>query len=399
MSAELKEKLDQLGRTIEDMQKANDERLNAIEAKGKADPLLEERVDKTNDAITALQKEVDELIKKLNRKAFSGGDGDPDRAEYKQAFDRWFRKGVDEGLADLERKAMSASSDPDGGFLVPDEVSTAIDRVVGTMSAIRRLATVMPIGADTYKKLVVISGAAAGWVGEKAARDETTTPKLAEIAINTKELYANPAVTQKALDDSFISIESLITDEVASAFADQESDAFVNGNGVEQPKGILAYDTITNASYAWGKIGYVASGAATTFTNAEKLVDLQHALKASYRAGAVWLMNDTTQAHVRKFKDGEGNYLWRAGLEAGAPNTLLGKPVEIDDNMPDIGGNAYPIAFADFRRGYLVVDRIGIRVLRDPYTNKPYVHFYTTKRVGGGVVMYEAIKLLKVAST
>jgi len=200
------------------------------------------------------------------------------------------------------------------------------------------------------------------------------------------------------LDDASIDVGAWLADEVAIAFTEKESEAFIKGNGVEKPKGILAYDTIANASYAWGKVGFIASGAAAAFTDPDKLIDLQHALKSVYRNGAVWLMNDSVQAHVRKFKDTDGAYIWRPGLEPDAPNTLLGKPVEIDDNMPDIAGNAFPIAFANFPRAYLVVDRIGTRVLRDPYMNKPYVHFYTTRRVGGGIISYEGIKLLKVAA-
>jgi len=319
---------------------------------------------------------------------------------HKAAFDKWFRKGTGEAeLKDLQIQASASTlSDPDGGFTVPEEVETAIDRVAQTVSAMRRISTVRSISTDTYKKLVNQGGATSGWVGEKGARTETGTPTLAEIAINTKELYAMPYATQQLLDDSRVDIAAWLADEVAIEFNEEESEAFISGSGVEQPKGIAAYTMVANASYAWGKVGYIAGGHASLLNNADKLIDLQHALKSVYRNGAVWLMADSTLNAIRKLKDGEGNYLWRPGLAENAPDTLLGKPIEIDDNVDAIGANKYPIFFGNFKRAYLIVDRLGTRVLRDPFTAKPYVAFYTTKRVGGGIVMYEAIKALKIAA-
>jgi len=393
--------IEDLGRSFEAFKAENDKRLKEIEAIGHADPLLAEKVDKINAEITKiadLKKQVEMLDTVVGRQGLGGGRSQMDaaKAEHAQAFDRWFRKGIDAGLKDLEVKAAASTlSDPDGGFLVPEEMENAIDRVAETVSAMRRICSTMSIGTDTYKKLVGVGGAGSGWVGEKGARDETDTPTLKEIAINTKEVYANPAATQTLLDDARINVANWLADEVAIVFNEQEADAFINGNGVEKPKGLNAYTKVANASYAWGKIGYVLSGSTSSLGNADKLIDLQHALKSVYRNGAVFLMNDLTQAEIRKMKDGEGNYIWRPGLIEGAPNILLGKPVEIDDNMDSIGSGKFPIAFGNFKRGYLIIDRMGIRVLRDPYTNKPYVHFYTTKRVGGGVVMYDAIKMFK----
>lgn len=395
-----------LGKAFEEFKAENDKRLKEIEAKGHADPLLAEKVDKINADISILASLKDQLEKletMVARGEFKGGGDaslDKAKAEHAQAFEKFFRKGVETGLADLEVKAaLKTSSDPDGGYTVPEQMEATIDRVAGAVSAMRRLATVMSISTDTYKKLVNQGGAGSGWVGETGTRSETNTPGLKEIVINAKELYANPAATQSLLDDSAVNIEQWLADEVVIEFAEQEGAAFITGNGVEKPRGILGYDTVANANYAWGKLGYIATGGANTFADPDKLIDLQHALRSIYRNGAMFLMADSTAAHCRKFKDGEGNYLWRPGLEPDAPPTLLGKPVEIDDNMPALAANAFSIAFGNFKRAYLIVDRVGIRVLRDPYTNKPYVHFYTTKKVGGGVVMYEAIKLLKVAAS
>ena len=404
---ELKKIIEALGTAFEQFKAENSKRLAEIETKGYADPLLTEKVERINAEISTLQgmkAQVEAVETKLARTAVPGGATVDEkakvRAEHRNAFTHYFRRGVDAGLRDLEIQAsLSTQSDPDGGFTVPEELETAIERVASVASAMRRVASVMAISTDTYKKLVSQGGSTSGWVGEVESRAETTAPNLAQIAINTKEIYAMPAATQTLLDDSFINVESWLAEEVGIEFAEEESDAFINGDGVAEPQGIVAYTTAANASYAWGKVGYIASGAASTFTDVDKLLDLQHALKSVYRNGSTWLMSDATQAHVRKFKDGDGNYLWRPGLEMDAPNTLLGKPVEIDDNMPAISTSLFPIAYANFARAYLIIDRIGIRVLRDPFSSKPYVLFYTTKRVGGGIVNYEAIKLLKVATS
>lgn len=405
MSLELKETIQALGKAFDAFKAENDARLKEIEKKGAADPLLTEKVDKINAdiaQISALKKQLDTLETAVAQGQFPGGgknELDRVKAQHKDAFAKFFRKGAEGGLRDLEIQAgLSTLSDPDGGFLVPEDYEQAIDRVALSVSAMRRLATVRTIGTDTYKKLVNQGGASSGWVGEKGARAETNTPTLTEIAINTKEIYAMPAATQTLLDDSRVDIAGWLADEVSIEFSEQESEAFINGNGVEQPKGIAAYAMAANSSYVWGKVGFITSGNASLVNDLDKLIDLQHSLKPVYRNGAAWLMNDATLATIRKMKDGDGNYIWVPGLKDGAPDTLLGKPVEIDDNVDDIGNGKYPIFFANFKRAYLIIDRQGVRVLRDPYTSKPYVLFYTTKRVGGGIVMYEAIKALKVSA-
>ena len=396
--------LAELQKAFHEFKAENDKQLAEIRAKGNADPLLAEKVDKINAHITELDGVKAELEKLQNviARGNYGGDGgvNPVVAEHTKAFNTWFRKGVDAGLGDLEIKAaLKTTSDPDGGYVVPVEMEKTIERVATTVSAMRRLARVMTIGTDTYKKLVNVGGATAAWVGETGTRSETSTPTLVEIAINTKELYAQPAATQTLLDDATIDMAAWLGGEVDIAFAEQEAPAFINGNGMNQPRGPLNYPTVANANYAWGSLGYIASGAAATFTNTDKLIDLQDSLKAIYQNGALFLMNTSTKSHMRKFKNGDGEYIFRQGLTLGAPDTLLGKAIEIDDNMPAIGANTYPIAYGDFKRSYLIIDRIGIRVLRDPFSNKPYILFYTTKRVGGGLIFYEALKLLKVAAS
>lgn len=401
---ELKETIESIGRAFETFKAENDARLKEIEKKGHVDPLLAEKVEKINADISALgemKKQLEAIETAVARGQFAGGGiaKDQEVIARAKAFTHLMRGNID-SVKDINIQASASTlSDPDGGFTVPEEVDTAIDRIQGTLSSMRRLATVRSISTDTYKTLVNQGGATSGWVAEKGSRTETDTPTLKEIAINTKELYAMPYATQTLLDDSRIDIGAWLAEEVSRVFDDAEGDSFINGNGVEKPKGIAAYTMIANASYAWGKVGYIASGHASLLNNCDKLIDLQHALKTSYRNGAAFLMNDSTCQTIRKLKDGDGNYIWRPGLIEGAPDVLLGKPVEYDDNVDDIGAGKYPIFYANFKRAYLIIDRFGTRVLRDPYTAKPYVAFYTTKRVGGGIVMYEAIKAFKIAAS
>lgn len=405
---EIKSLIEAQGKTFEEFKSANDKRIEELEKKGHASAETVQVVEKLNADLTkvsadikAAQEHQDELEKKFNRPG-AGGGNTADVDEHKTAFDKWFRKGEQENLEELEKKALNTQSDPDGGFMVPEETDSVITRVLTSVSAMRRLARVVKVGSATYKKLHNVGGASSGWVGEESSRPETGSPQLKQLDFPTKELYSNPAATQSMLDDASFDVAGWLAEEVAIEFAEQEGEGFILGVGVNDPRGILSYPAIVNASYTWGKLGFTASGAAGAFVAAPNggdcLIDLQHSLKSGYRANGKFMMNDLTLAEVRKLKDSQGAYLWRAGLEAGAPETLLGKPVETDDNMPDIAANSLSIAFGDFRRGYVITDRMGARVLRDPYTNKPFVHFYTTKRVGGGVQDFAAIKLLKFAA-
>ena len=296
---------------------------------------------------------------------------------------------------------MSAGSLADGGYTVPLEIEQTIDRVLAKVSPMRAIASVRQIGSNVYRKPIATAGAATGWVAETDARPQTNAPTLAAIDFPTMELYAMPAATQALLDDSQVDLETWLAGEVQTVFAEQEGAAFVSGNGTTQPKGFLGETAVADASWTWGKLGYIASGAAGAFATSDPtdaLVSLAYAPKQGYRANGSWVMNRGTEAAIRKFKDANDNYIWQPGASAGQPPTLLGYPVAEAEDMPDIAANSFSIAFGDFARGYLIVDRVGVRVLRDPYSAKPYVLFYTTKRVGGGVQNYEAIKLMKFAS-
>lgn len=407
--------IDELNRTFDEFKASNDNRIKDLEKKMGADPLNEGKVNSINAEITSLKNMMDDMNKLIAaaRVGAAGNDNvTPERRAYNKAFNQWFRRGdraIDAG-ADLHqmavKAAMTTDSDPDGGYVVPTEMAGTIDRILGVTSAMRGLATVLSISAPTYKKLINMGGATSGWVAERGSRPETNTPQLRELEFNAMELYANPAITQTALDDAAMDLGAWLGNEVAVEFAEQEGEAFITGNGVGKPRGILSYDKVANASYAWGKTGFVISGHASAFpaattsvSPADCLISLLYALKQGYRNGAAFLMSDTTMETVRKFKDADGAYIWRTPTEAEGVPTILGKPVYTDDNMDTVGANAYPIAVANFSRAYLIVDRVGVRVLRDPFTNKPYIHFYTTKRVGGGIQNFEAIKLLKIASS
>lgn len=400
--------LNELKTTFEQFKAAREEELAGINAKF-ADVVTTEKVDRINADIALLNKALNEANQAIAAAVIGAAGGinhDPDVQEHASAFNKWFRKGVDNGLSDLEVKAkLTTQSDPDGGYLVPEETETTIDRILGTVSVLRSLSRVISISTDTYKKLVSMGGASSGWVGEEDDRPNTDTPTLREIVINVGEIYANPYATQTMLDDGRIDVAAWLGDEVSIDFAEQEGAAFVSGNGKKKPRGILTYENVANANYAWGKIGYIATGQAAAFATASAtvspadcMIDLYYALKSGYRNGASWLMSDAVMGTVRKWKDADGAFIWSPPAAAADVATILQKPVYTDDNMPGVAANTFPVAFGNFNRGYLIADRFGIRVLRDPYTRKPYVQFYTTKRVGGGVVNFEAIKLLKVAT-
>lgn len=369
---------------------ANDERLEQIEKRMSADVVTVEKVERINKAL-------DDLTLKMKRPQLGAGEK-PQPTEHKKAFDAYVRKGETHGLFDLEAKAMSIGSNPDGGYLVPAETETEIGRLLSNASPMRAISDVRQVSAAVYKKPFAITGAASGWVGETAARPETASATLAELQFPTMELYAMPAATQALLDDSVVNLDQWIAQEVQTVFAEQESLAFVTGNGTNRPRGFTDYPKVADASWSWSNLGYIATGVAGAFAASnpsDKLIDLIYAVKAGYRGNANWVMNRKTQGVIRKFKDGQGNYIWQPAATADGKASLMNFPITESEHMPDIATDTYALALGDFKQGYLIVDRVGVRILRDPYSSKPYVLFYTTKRVGGGVQNFEALKLMK----
>ena len=388
---------------FETFKDTNDRRLDEIETKLTADVVTRDKMDRINRAMDEQKRVLDQLALKKARPPLGRGGGEfsPEATEHKAAFDAYVRRGEETGLRELEAKAFSSGAGADGGYLVPPETDTEIGRRISAVSPMRALSTVRTVSAAVLKKPFAATGLATGWVAETAARPQTATPQLSELSFPTMELYAMPAATQSLLDDAAVDIEAWIAGEVDTVFAEQEGDAFIRGDGVNKPRGFLSYPTVAEEVWAWGSLGYVATGRAGDWAAngpSDTLIDAVYSLKAGHRQNGTFMMNRRTQADIRKFKDADGNYLWRPPAAAGQPASLMGFPIAEAEEMPDVAADAFSIAFGDFRAGYLVVDRAGVRILRDPYSAKPYVLFYTTKRVGGGVQNFEAIKLVKFAA-
>lgn len=428
--SEIKNLVEAQGRAWEEFKKTNDERIKAVEA-GKGVAEFEQKLAKMNEDITASAKELKDLTLKTQRPAVSAEKADAAEKElkafnaraqaaaieagksfapltneaydaYKQALGIHIRKGND-GLTADQMKAVNVGTATQGGYLIDFEMESGIDRVVHRYSAMRQLGRVISIGSASYKKLVKTSGTSGGTRGgETSAPTQGTSPNWAELEFKPGTYLSDQRVTSEALEDAVIDVEGDLMEEIGIEFAEMEGQDVVSGDGVNGPRGFESYTIVANASYAWGKVGYTKTGAAADFAASnpsDKLIDLVHALKRQYRAGAAWIMNDATLAAIRKFKDGQGNYLWGmtapSNLMAGAVGTLLGYPVATDDFMPDLGANTYPVAFGDWKRAYYIVDRKGMSLLRDPFTAVPYVKFVARRRVGGGIANFEALKLLK----
>lgn len=359
------------------------------------------------DEMTSRLQQQEERLTMLDRKSFSAGRPalstavDLD-APHRKAFAAYLRSGDDDGLRGLvlEGKALNTQVNADGGFLVNPETSDRIRGVLKATSSLRTIANVVNVEATSFDVLVDHTDLGSGWATETAGLSETGTPQIDRISIPLHELAAMPKASQRLLDDSAFDVEGWLAERIADRFARAEAQAFVSGDGVDKPKGFLTHTSVDNGVWAWGSLGYVPTGAAGDFaaTNAsDSIIDLVYALNAEYRANAAFVMNSKTAGAVRKMKDADGRFLWSDGLAAGEPARLMGYPVLIAEDMPDIGANAYAIAFGDFRSGYTVAERPDMRVLRDPFSAKPHVLFYASKRVGGDVSDFAAIKLLKFA--
>jgi len=323
-------------------------------------------------------------------------------APHRKAFNAYLRSGDDEGFRGLmlEGKAMSTAVAADGGYLVDPQTADSIRSMLVSTSSLRAIANVVQVESTSFDVLVDRSEVGSGWATETAAATETATPTIERISIRLHELAAMPKASQRLLDDSAFDVEGWLAGKIANRFIRAEAAAFVSGDGVDKPKGILLPAKVANASWTWGSLGYVATGAAADFatTNpADCIINLVYALGADYRANGSFVMNSKTAGAVRKMKDADGRFLWSDGLAAGEPARLMGYPVLICEDMPDVAANAFPVAFGDFATGYTVAERPDLRILRDPFSAKPHVLFYATKRVGGDITDYAAIKLLRVA--
>lgn len=391
----------------------------------KSDALTTKVKSITDGAIKVATERMDEIEKKLNRgklgsgwgdtdegtkaaKAFARAakarrgelraDFDPDKVDLEEikgycgAFNVYVRKD-DKGLQAAETKAMSVGSDPDGGYMVTPTIGQVITGVQFETSPMRQVADIQTISSDAIEYPRDDDQAAGGWVGEQEDRPETGTPKVGMQRIPVHELYANPKVTQKLLEDNAWDIESWLGNKIGDIFGRTEATAFVTGNGIKKPRGFTTYASGTYAAGGSGKIEQVAAASSGVIAW-DDLINQLTALKEFYLGGAIWMMQRASVGKVMLLKDGEGRYIWQQNQQAGKPSVLLGYEVRQAADMDAVGASKLPIAFGNFKMGYQIVDRIGISTLRDPFSAKPFVQFYTRKRVGGDVVNFEAIKLL-----
>jgi len=401
-SKEILDLIEKQGRAFEEF-KATNEALIKAKADGASIADLQAKLDKINADFADQAKAFAELEKKAGRPKLAG-DADPQRRdELNAALKAYGRDGDMSKLMAIHQKAMNSGSDPDGGYLILPELDRVIERVVPTISVMSRLAKNVTIGTAKWEKMMKTSGMAMRRVADGGTGGETTEPKYAKISIEVFPAEVEPWVFNETLEDAIVDLAADLTDEASIGFAEGAGAEFITGNGVGKARGITAYSNVANSAYAWGSVGYVVSGktaALASVAPADKIVNLQHSLKAQYRPGAVFLMNDATLGTVRQLKDGSGSYyLWNPDALAGFGGRLLGSPVEIDDNMPDIGAGAYAIAFGNFQRGYAVVNRSGTTLIRDNVTAKGTTKFNFRRRFGGGIYNFEAIKLLKVATS
>lgn len=404
---DIKAAIENINRGFEEFKAEHKKELESV----RKDVVQSEKVDRINADLGKMQSAIDELNIKMALGSVPAKDGEKDTAEmkeYKADFNNWVRTGEGESKIRSANKSgvmasMSVGSDPDGGFTAPVEWDRQITDKLATVSPMRRFASVQNVRGQGFKHLYNMHGAGSGWVGETASRPETNTPKFAEYAFKFGEIYANPGITQTLLEDSEIDIAAYLAGEVDLEFAQQEGVAFLSGDGVNKPKGVLMYDAATEEAlpasekHPLGPVLEINSGDAAALT-ADGLIDLVYGIPSErITQDSAFYLNRKTHAVIRKMKDGQDNYLWQPPFQAGQPAQVLGYAVNELSGMPDVAANAVPVIFGDMAQSYRIFDRLGVQVLRDPYTNKPYVMFYTRKRVGGGLWNPEFIRYHRVA--
>jgi HK97 family phage major capsid protein len=387
-------KIDNIANAWEHFKSTNDLRLKELEKKGVADPLYEEQLRKVNHHIDDYQDRLTQLETIISRPDTLCSSNDLAVTGHKHAFCEYLRKGQEQNLVALEHKSLSVGSERDGGYLVTSQMSRNMITTIHEMSPVRQLASIEVISTDSLDLIEDYNELTAGWTSETAPPQDTNTPQIGRKKIAVHELYAQPKATQKLIDDAAIDIEAWLTHKLTNIFAVMENSSFISGNGEGKPKGILSYE----AGKEWGKVEQINSGVKGGIS-ADSLFNLYYALNETHAARASFIMNRTVLQQIRMLKDkNTSQYLWQPGLILGQPESLIGTKVLQVGEMPMQGDGSLSIALGDFAAGYKIVDRSGIRILRDPFTDKPFVKFYTTKRVGGAVTNYHAIKLLKLAA-
>lgn len=432
--AELNSTIEQIATSVEAMRSKNDERLKEIEKRGSADPVTNEQIARMAAEIAELKttrEEIEKLRKSIGRPVGGGGEGrqmtaeakehrtamlgylrNPNSRSAQERLEQAEKKAIKADLAaadEFETRAVGTTTDAAGGFAVPEQMSRTIEAELLEISPLRQLVSTITVGSKDYKQLVDRKGTAYGWVGETGTRSATAEPTLAEVAPTFGTVYAYPSATEESLQDMFFDVEAWLEASAVEAFAAGEENAIVNGNGTNKPTGFLTGTPVTtaDATRAFGVLQYVATGQAATWKafvagTSSPLDTFQHIiydLKKGYRANARWLMSKSTAGAVMLFKNADGNYLWQQSVLEGQPDRLMGYPVAESEEMPDVAANAFPVAFGDFKAGYLLADLAGYRITRDDITVPGYVKWYMRKRLGGKILKSEAIKLIKIAAS
>ena len=411
MSQEILDAITASNKAFTEFKSVNDAKLAEL-GKGASGADQMAKIDLIQSEMSETKRLIETLEAKSKRPVF-GDDGKPvneAEQEHKSAFNAFMRKGKTEGLFELEGKAYawSTSSGADGGYAVPKVIDGMIDNLAINISPIRSIAQVVQINTTDYHKLVNRRGTASGWVGETDARTATGTSLLADIKPTMGELYANAQATQQMLDDVFFNAESWLASEIATEFARGEGASFIVGDGINKPTGFLHGPTAATGDSvrAFGTIEHVATGTSAAFKTltatvnpADDLFAVVSKMKAAYRAGSRWVTNKSLLYQIMAFKDYQGRYVFQPTSAPGLADTILGYPVVEAEDMPDQAAGSLSLAFGNFNLCYLIVDRIGTRTLRDPFSNKPYIGFYCTKRLGGALINSEALKVLKFSAT
>lgn len=420
--------LDKIATAFDEYKKTNDQRIEAVKA-GNSTADLDAKLAKMDqhiDSIGEAKSRLEKLEAKLARPgAMTGGreEGESkEAAEYRSAFTDWVRRPSDPDRqlkAFQAQKALEAKRNADsretraaqtvtstgsaGGFALPEIIERQIARLSVDISPIRQLATVRQVGSPDYKELFDVNGAGFEWIGETDTRNQTNTPDLAEIAPTFGMASAKPQATEESLDDLFFNVDNWLVESASEAIAQGEGVSFISGNGTKKPTGFLAGPTpvaTADASRAFGTLQYIASGQAAAMpTSLDTLYDVVYSLRARYRNNARWVTSKLLLSSLRKYKDSTGQYLWQNAVVAGQPDSFMGYPVVEAEDMPAVAANAFPLAFGDFREGYLIADLVGMRMTRDEITTPGFVKFYIRKRVGGKLRNTQAIKLLKIATS
>ena len=396
---------DTLARAFEEYKSVNDQRLAEVERHGSSDVLHDEHLGRMDKSINRIQDDITSLKTSMLRPNKAGVSLSSIDSAHKQAFLKYVAKGFDSGLASFETKALEVINSAEGGYMVPPELSDRIVTRQFDTTPMRQIATVMSISTEAVEMLRDTNEPVAQWISELGVPADTADNGIGRIRIPVHELYAQPKATQKLLEDAYINVEEWLINKVASKFSRAENNAFVVGDGIGMPRGFISYtaQTTSDATRPWGVMQYVPTGVNGAFASsnpADCLLDLMHQLRVGYHPDATWIMPRSVADMIRKFKENTTQaYIWQPGLQQGQPATLLGFPVVLGEDMPAVGTGSFSVAFGNFKEGYTIVDRIGMRILRDPYTGAPFIKFRCTKRTGGDVVNFEAIKLLSFSAS